>query len=72
MSELKPCPFCGAIPKTETSYISCGGGLTMRATVYCSVCGCSKTVKFDGLEKPFDVYKGAFIGAIEEWNRRAE
>lgn len=70
---LKPCPFCGGAAKTEVSYIKCGGDeLLMRATVFCTSCGCAKTVKFDGLNKTFEYYAEQADTAMEMWNRRAD
>ena len=73
MRELKRCPFCGGDAKTEVCYIKCGGDeLLMRATVFCSSCGCAKTVRFDGMNKPFSDYEEQFRAAMDMWNRRAD
>ena len=73
IDELKPCPFCGGEAKTEVAYITCGGDdLLLRATVFCSSCGVSRTVKFNAMRVPFDKYVGQFKAAADMWNRRAE
>ena len=72
MSELKSCPFCGALPRTEMSIVTMGGVEDqVDFSIHCPNCGTTKTVrlKINAYATFFDVDK-AEEKVIEEWNRR--
>ena len=76
MSELKPCPFCGAMPQVGVDfYESHGTEIKLAATVECTGCGIRKCAIFDATHLvgyvPFSDYESAFMNVIEAWNRRA-
>lgn len=72
MNELQPCPFCGAIPKTNVRYWQCGGAeLMLTAEVVCK-CGIKKGRSFQANNTSFGNFIEAFDLAIEDWNRRAD
>ena len=75
MPELKPCPFCGSIPKSGVEfYESCGAELKLSAVVECTGCGVRKQVIFKATDNvifiPFCDYENAFEEVVERWNRR--
>lgn len=75
MQELKPCPFCGAMPQCGVDfYESFGGEVKLAATVECTGCGISKRVVFKATNPishvSFIDYKNAFDSVIKNWNRR--
>lgn len=44
--KLKPCPFCGKLPRTEMSVTKMGGGEDhVNFTIHCINCGTEKTVR---------------------------
>jgi len=76
MNELKPCPFCGAMPQCGVEfYESSGANIHLAATVRCISCGTSKRTIFKATDStsfvPFSDYEEAFSNVIEAWNRRA-
>lgn len=76
MSELKPCPFCGALPQSGVEfYESCSAEVRLSAVVKCTGCGVYKRKIFKATDKesfvPFYDYENAFNDVIKEWNRRA-
>lgn len=64
MAELKPCPFCGAIPTNEGEYPDkigiCQKPDTGSWTVLCTQCGASVDCFLTKNE------------ALKAWNRRAD
>ena len=75
MSELKPCPFCGALPQSGVEfYESHGAEVRLSAVVKCTGCGVSKRKIFKATDNvsfvPFYDYENAFNDVIREWNRR--
>ena len=73
MSELKPCPFCGKLPRTEMYVTQKGGGEDhVDFSIHCTKCGCVKTVRLKIVAycNFIDVDK-AEAEVIEAWNKRA-
>ena len=75
MQELKPCPFCGAMPQCGVGfYESAGSEVSLAATVECTRCGISKRIIFKATHPisyvPFADYEDAFDKVVKEWNRR--
>lgn len=71
MSEIKKCPFCGDIPKTNVRYWKCGcDELLLNVEVKCQ-CGISRSISLQGNNVPFSEYEDAFATVIDMWNRRA-
>ena len=71
--ELKPCPFCGELPRTEVSVTRMGGSEDhVDFTIHCTNCGTEKTVrlKIVAYAKFLDVEK-AQEQVIQAWNQRA-
>lgn len=71
--ELKPCPFCGEMPRTEVSVTRMGGSEDhVDFSIHCTNCGTEKTVrlKIKGFVSFFDVEK-AMEQATQIWNQRA-
>lgn len=76
MSELKPCPFCGAMPQGGFEFYEREGvEVKLAATVECTGCGTRKRKIFNatlyGMLIPFSDYEKAFNHVVKEWNRRA-
>jgi hypothetical protein len=76
MSELKPCPFCGAMPQCGTDfYESHGAEVRLVAVVQCTGCGVQKCVVFKASDTiqhiPFYDFDNAFDRVIKAWNMRA-
>lgn len=74
MSDLKPCPFCGAIATSEVRVTQMSGDTDkVDFSIVCSSCGTYKTVRLKIVNTCvfLDVEK-AMIEAIEAWNKRAE
>ena len=76
MTELKLCPFCGAIATSEVRVTQMGmGGDTDNVdfSIVCSSCGTYKTVRLKIAKTCvfLDVEK-AMTDAIEAWNTRPE
>ena len=73
MTELKRCPFCGEIPRTEVRVTQmCRGEDHVDFSVRCTNCKTSKTVRLriNGFVNFFDVEK-AQEQVIQAWNQRA-
>ena len=75
MNELKPCPFCGAIPQCGVDFCeSSSRGIKLAATVECTGCGIRKRDIFKATDYislvPFYDYDNAFARVIKEWNKR--
>lgn len=71
MTELKSCPFCGGLPITEVHYWKCGAGeLELVASVICTKCDTSKSVRFGANNKSFADFENAFAKAKNLWNSR--
>ena len=71
--ELKRCPFCGELPRTEVEVTKMGGGEDhVDFSVHCTNCGTEKTVilKIVDYANFFDVEK-AQEQVIQAWNQRA-
>ena len=74
MSELKRCPFCGALPTTEVRVTQMGGGTDhVDFSVVCIECGTFKTVRLKIVKSAIflDVEK-AMDDAIKAWNQRRD
>lgn len=74
MDELKRCPFCGTLPRTEVSVTKMGGNEDhVDFTIHCTNCGINKTVrlKIVAYASFIDVDK-AQVEVIKAWNQRAE
>lgn len=75
MSELKRCPFCGALPETKVTVGQMVGGKTdnIDFIIRCTECGTEKTVRLKISKSGcfMDVDK-AMSQATKAWNRRAE
>jgi Lar family restriction alleviation protein len=72
--EIKRCPFCGALPRTEVSVTKMGGMEDhVDFSIHCTNCGVSKTVrlKIVAYANFIDVDK-AESDVINAWNQRAE
>ena len=71
--ELKPCPFCGELPRTEVSVTKMGGSKDhVDFAIHCTNCGTEKTVrlKIVAYANFLDVEK-AQEQVIQAWNKRA-
>lgn len=74
MDELKKCPFCGELPRTEVRVTKMGTTEDqIDFSICCTNCGTSKTVrlKIVGYADFIDVNK-ALAEVIEAWNQRVE
>ena len=70
--ELKRCPFCGELPRTEVEVTKMGGGEDhVDFAIHCTNCGTPKTVRLRIMASLifFDVEK-AQEQVIQAWNRR--
>ena len=70
--ELKRCPFCGELPRTEVSVTKMGGSEDhVDFTIHCPNCGTEKTVrlKIVAYAHFLDVEK-AQEQVIQAWNQR--
>ena len=70
--DLKRCPFCGEMPRTEVAVTQMGGGEDhIDFSIRCSDCGISKTVrlKIHKFVNFIDVDK-AEEQVINAWNQR--
>lgn len=73
-SELKRCPFCGKLPRTEVRVTQMGGTEDhVDFSIHCINCGISKTVRIKIFEYAnfVDVDK-AISEVVNAWNRRTE
>ena len=73
--KLKPCPFCGEIPKISNSsidYSACSFGVTY--TVACPECKISFKGHSEIIVKNGEptVLQNGYLDCIEKWNRRAD
>lgn len=66
---LKPCPFCGGIPKIDEKYRQWDGVYYLSTSIICEVCGASSKEVWDinKKEKTERVNE-----VIEKWNRRVK
>lgn len=74
MREIKPCPFCGFLPRTEVRVTQMGGDTdNIDFGVVCTKCGTSKTYRMKIVKNAYfqDVEKAMEL-AISAWNQRAE
>ena len=72
MTELKRCPFCGEIPRTEVRVTQmCRGEDHVDFTIHCTNCGTEKTVrlKIATYANFLDVEK-VEEQVIQAWNQR--
>ena len=72
--EIKRCPFCGSLPRTEVCVTKMGGTEDhVDFSVHCTDCGVRKTVrlKIVAYANFIDVDK-AESDVINAWNQRAE
>lgn len=72
--ELKKCPFCGVVPRTELRVMKMGGTEDhIEFAVHCVGCGVERTVtlRFVAYANFMDVEK-AITEVIEAWNQRKE
>ena len=72
--EIKRCPFCGSLPRTEVRVTKMGGTEDhVDFSVRCTDCGVSKTVRLRiaAYANFIDVDK-AESDVITAWNQRAE
>jgi len=72
MDELKRCPFCGELPRTEVRVTKMGGTEDqVDFSIHCINCGVSKTVrlKIVAYANFIDVDK-ALAEVIKAWNQR--
>ena len=72
MTELKRCPFCGEIPRTEVRVTQMGRGEDhVDFTIHCTNCGTEKTVrlKIATYANFLDVEK-VEEQVIQAWNQR--
>ena len=73
MDELKRCPFCGELPRTEVCVTKMGGTEDyVDFSIHCTNCGTRKTVrlKIVAYANFIDVDK-AKSDVIAAWNQRA-
>lgn len=72
MPELKPCPFCGSLPKTEMRVVQKGGSEDhVSFSIHCTKCGIVKTVKLKIVAYAnFMDAETAMEEVIEAWNQR--
>lgn len=69
MNELKPCPFCKAMPDTKV-FSYCG---KTEFVVVCKKCGTRQSTKWNNpcSSMNFQDVQALMDTAIEKWNRRA-
>ena len=67
--KLKPCPFCGGIPKIEEKYKQWDGVYYSVNSIVCEVCGASskEVCDINNKDRSERVYE-----VIEKWNRRVK
>lgn len=75
-NELKRCPFCGELPRTEVRVTQMGGTEDhVDFSIHCTNCGISKTVRikiFAYTNADFADVDKAISEVTKAWNRRAE
>ena len=72
--EIKRCPFCGSLPRTEMSVTKMGGMEDhVDFSIHCTNCGIIKTVrlKIVAYANFVDVDK-AMSEVVTAWNQRVE
>ena len=72
MDDLKRCPFCGSLPRTEVFVSKMGGGEDhVDFAIHCTDCGVTKTVrlKIRAYANFIDVEK-SMEEVITAWNHR--
>ena len=72
--ELKPCPFCGSLPKTKVAVTQSSSVEDhLDFSIYCPNCGTSKTVRqvISGFVEFLDM-NTSMLEAGVLWNRRYE
>ena len=74
MNDLKPCPFCGNMPKAKVRIASMGGDSDcIEFVVYCKNCGISRaTCLYTSCANKFTDVEEAMKLVEEIWNTRAE
>jgi Lar family restriction alleviation protein len=72
--ELKPCPFCGNIPKAKVEIVSMGGDSDcIHFSIVCEECGISRTIAlYTKVANKFTDVEEAMEMAKEVWNRRVK
>ena len=70
--ELKRCPFCGELPRTEVSVTKMGGSEDhVDFTIHCANCGTEKTVRLKIVAYAhFSDVEKAQEQVIQAWNQR--
>jgi hypothetical protein len=63
MAELKPCPFCGGIPKTFCEEIQCLGKVKQH-WIYCDNPKCR-------VQPCTDMHESKSV-VVKDWNRRVD
>jgi Lar family restriction alleviation protein len=71
MSELKPCPFCGAQPVVRTENLDERFGYANEVKIQCPSCGAAKSAMGDSSKGGYADNSTTEQRAIEAWNRRA-
>lgn len=73
MSELRRCPFCGALPTTAVQVTQMGGTTdNVDFSICCTECDTHKTIRLKiATVGCFADVEKAMQQAIEAWNRRA-
>ena len=70
-TDLKPCPFCGALPRTNIRWRSCDGhDLILEFSVRCDKCGISRGCQEEVNNEVFGTYIDSMNKALELWNER--
>ena len=73
ITELKPCPFCGAEPMTRVRFKNAAVGpnpAEISMIVRCPECGCDRTAILKLSDTTFEKALGAMEYVRETWNRR--
>lgn len=70
-TELKPCPFCGKLPRTNVEWRECGGNdLVLEFSVKCDNCGIKRSYRKDVNNATFSKYVNMMNEAVKLWNER--
>lgn len=74
MDELKRCPFCGSLPRTEIEITKKGGCEDhVDFRIHCAECGVYKSVRLRiNAYCHFVDAENAMNSVIELWNRRTD
>jgi C4-type Zn-finger protein len=72
--ELKPCPFCGNMPKAKVEIVSMGGDSDcIHFSIVCEKCGISRTTAlYTKVANKFTDVEEAMELAREIWNSRVK